>query len=329
MLAHWLRDRGREVVETIEPGGTGIGQQIRRILLNPENFDLRPRTELLLYFASRAQNVEQVIRPALEAGKVVLCDRFTDSTLVYQGCGRGLEAEVVLELDRIACRGLRPDLTLLIDIDLATSLARAKRRNERRHAESASTTKVRRSTSACAPGILRLPATNPIVSASSTGAPPSAKWRRRYGALSKAVFENFFGNRHVQRALEGMLERNRVPQTMLFAGLEGLGKATLARRFAARPAQCHARSHERIEQDDLSLATNADLIAEREKLPADKRNDDPLFFGAHPDFLTFPPDGPLRQLSIPQMRLLKERAQYKPGLGRAPRLSDRSGGPRR
>jgi len=131
MLGHWLRDQGREVVETVEPGGTGIGQQIRRILLNPENYDLRPRTELLLYFASRAQNVDQVIRPALDAGRIVLCDRFTDSTLVYQGCGRGLDSGIVLELDRIACRGLKPDTTLLIDIDMETSLVRARRRNER------------------------------------------------------------------------------------------------------------------------------------------------------------------------------------------------------
>jgi dTMP kinase len=75
--------------------------------------------------------VDQVIRPALDAGRMVLCDRFTDSTLVYQGCGRGLDTSVVIELDRIACRGLQPDITLLIDIDLETSLARAKRRNER------------------------------------------------------------------------------------------------------------------------------------------------------------------------------------------------------
>jgi dTMP kinase len=131
MLGNWLRERGREVVETIEPGGTSIGQQIRKILLNPENFELKPRTELLLYFASRAQNVDQVIRPALESGRIVLCDRFTDSTLVYQGCGRGLDSSVVLELDRIACQGLKPDVTLLLDVDLATSLNRAKRRNER------------------------------------------------------------------------------------------------------------------------------------------------------------------------------------------------------
>jgi dTMP kinase len=84
---------------------------------------------LLLYFACRAQNVEEWIRPALERGEVVLSDRFTDSTLVYQGCGRGLGEETVLTLDQIACHGLKPDVTLFIDIDLATSLARAEARN--------------------------------------------------------------------------------------------------------------------------------------------------------------------------------------------------------
>jgi dTMP kinase len=131
LLAQWLRERGKDVVETVEPGGTAIGQQIRRILLDPASAEIQPRTELLLYFASRAQNVDQVIRPALDSGRMVLCDRFTDSTLVYQGCGRGLDMDVVLDLDRIACRGLKPDVTLLIDIDLETSLMRAKRRNER------------------------------------------------------------------------------------------------------------------------------------------------------------------------------------------------------
>ena len=122
------------------------------------------------------------------------------------------------------------------------------------------------------------------------------------------MFENFWGNRHVQTTLENMIARERVPQTLLFAGLEGLGKATLARRFAARLLG----SPGKIEQDDLSLPENASAIAAREKLPADKRNEDPLFFGSHPDFLTFPPDGPMRQIGIPQMRLLKERAQFKP-----------------
>ena len=86
---------------------------------------------MLLYFACRAQNVDEWITPALSRDEIVLSDRFTDSTLVYQGCGRGLGAETVLTLDRIACRGLKPDLTLLIDIDLETSLARAEARNLR------------------------------------------------------------------------------------------------------------------------------------------------------------------------------------------------------
>ena len=131
LLAQRLREQGRAVVETVEPGGTEIGRQIRKILLDPANAAIQPRSELLLYFASRAQNVNEVIRPALDAGQIVLCDRFTDSTLAYQGYGRGLDPEVVLVLDRIACRGLKPDTTVLIDIDLETSLARARRRNER------------------------------------------------------------------------------------------------------------------------------------------------------------------------------------------------------
>jgi DNA polymerase-3 subunit delta' len=122
------------------------------------------------------------------------------------------------------------------------------------------------------------------------------------------VFENLYGNRHVQSALENMIARERIPQTLLFAGLEGVGKATLVRRFAARLLG----SPGKIEQDDLSLPANIAQIAAREKMPADKRNDDPLLFATHPDFLTFPPDGPLRQIGIPQMRLLKDRAQYKP-----------------
>jgi DNA polymerase-3 subunit delta' len=126
------------------------------------------------------------------------------------------------------------------------------------------------------------------------------------------VFENFYGNRHVQSALENMIRRERISQTLLLAGVEGAGKATLARRFAARLLG----SPGKIEQDDLSLPSNIAQIAAREKMPADKRNEDPLLFATHPDFLTFPPDGPLRQIGIPQMRLLKDRAQYKPLRGR-------------
>lgn len=130
-FAQHLRDSGRPVVEAVEPGGTAIGREIRRVLLDPASTGMDPRTELLLYFASRAQNVAEVIRPALAAGKIVVCDRFTDSTLVYQGAGRGIDSAIILDLDRIACNGLKPDLTVLIDIDLETSLHRARRRNDR------------------------------------------------------------------------------------------------------------------------------------------------------------------------------------------------------
>lgn len=130
-LARRLRREGRTVLETAEPGGTDIGLQIRNILLDSANHKLSPTAELLLYFACRAQNVDQSILPAMAAGTIVLSDRFTDSSLVYQGCGRGLGTETVLALDQIACRGLKPDLTLLIDIDLATSLDRAEARNRR------------------------------------------------------------------------------------------------------------------------------------------------------------------------------------------------------
>lgn len=129
LLARRLRGMGRAVLETAEPGGTAIGAKIRRILLDSANQELRPAAELLLYFASRAQNVDELILPALERGEVVLADRFTDSSLVYQGYGRGLGPENVMALDRIACRGLKPALTILVDIDPGTSLARAHARN--------------------------------------------------------------------------------------------------------------------------------------------------------------------------------------------------------
>src|SRR5271166_5961848 len=125
LLAERLRGEGRPVLESVEPGGTPIGQQIRRILLDPANKELTPTAELLLMFAARAQNVEQWILPALAEGKIVISDRFTDSSIAYQGAGRGLGWETVLEVDRIACHGLKPDLTICVDIDTETGLARA------------------------------------------------------------------------------------------------------------------------------------------------------------------------------------------------------------
>jgi DNA polymerase-3 subunit delta' len=125
------------------------------------------------------------------------------------------------------------------------------------------------------------------------------------------MFENFWGNRHITDALEQMVAQDRLSQTLLFSGPEGVGKATLARRLGAR-----LLGHpEKIEQDDLSLPHNLEIVADREKWTSEKRNDDPLFFSTHTDFVTFPPDGPLRQVSIPQARLIKERAQFLPHRG--------------
>lgn len=125
-------------------------------------------------------------------------------------------------------------------------------------------------------------------------------------------FPNFFGNAGPAAALANMIRQDRIPQTLLLIGPEGAGKATLVRRFASRLLDGTAQ----IDQDDLSLETNQELLAEREKLPSDKRADDPLLFASHPDFVTFPPDGPLRQISIQQIRLLRERALFGPLKGR-------------
>ena len=116
--------------------------------------------------------------------------------------------------------------------------------------------------------------------------------------------KDFFGNAQAAATLRGMIESERIPQTILLAGPEGVGKSTLVRRFA----QLLLPDAASVEHDDLSLPENAATIADREKWTADKRSADPLLFASHPDFVTFPPDGPLRQISIQQMRELKERA---------------------
>lgn len=129
--------------------------------------------------------------------------------------------------------------------------------------------------------------------------------------MAASRFPGFFGNLPTQQALLNMLRSDRIPQTILLGGPQGVGKATLVRRFAAQLLGDAAK----IESDDLSLPENVELLAEREKLPSDKRADDPLSFNTHPDFVTFAPDGPLRQISIQQMRLLKDRSQFGPTRG--------------
>jgi dTMP kinase len=118
-----------EVLTTREPGGTEIGERIRGVLLDSHTIGLAPFSELALMFASRAQLISEVILPAMSRGAWVLCDRYTDSSEAYQGAGRQLGADAVLTLHRVICRDLQPDLTLLLDNDVAASLARARRRN--------------------------------------------------------------------------------------------------------------------------------------------------------------------------------------------------------
>ncbi|HVH88231.1 MAG TPA: dTMP kinase [Terriglobales bacterium] len=129
-LKETLSSRGPLVLSTREPGGTAVGERIRSILLDSRTAGLSSRAELALMFADRAQHVEEVIEPALQSGKIVLCDRYTDSTEAYQGYGRQLGSELVLNLHRQLCHDLWPDLTLLLDSDLDASISRARNRNQ-------------------------------------------------------------------------------------------------------------------------------------------------------------------------------------------------------
>jgi dTMP kinase len=134
-LVAWLEKRGQAPVITRQPGGTTTGDRIRALLLDSRSVGLAPMTEMALMFADRAQAIAEIIRPALDAGKIVLCDRFTDSTEAYQGGGRELGSEVVLDLHRIVCANLKPDLTLLLLPSLESSLHRARSRNQRVEAQ--------------------------------------------------------------------------------------------------------------------------------------------------------------------------------------------------
>jgi dTMP kinase len=126
LLANRIRASGKEVIETHDPGGTAIGKEIRTLLLHPGSAPIAAATELLLYEASRAQLVRELIVPALSRGAVVLCDRFIDSTLAYQGFGRGLDLDLIQRLNRFVTDGLTPDLTVLLDIDPGIGLTRCR-----------------------------------------------------------------------------------------------------------------------------------------------------------------------------------------------------------
>ena len=129
-LAEFLRGQGWDVLTTREPGGTPIGDQIRQILMRLDNQELHPRTEILLFLASRAQLVEQVIKPALREGKLVLSDRFGDSTLAYQGYGHGIDLATLRAMLDFATDMLKPDLTLLLDVDVEIGLQRKRKEDE-------------------------------------------------------------------------------------------------------------------------------------------------------------------------------------------------------
>ena len=128
-IAQWLHERGHTVVQTREPGGTALAEKLRDILLDNDNVALSSLAELLLMFASRAEHLDDLIRPALERGETVICDRFTDATWAYQGGGRGLPSKPISTLEQLVHGDLQPDLTLLFDLPVAVGLERAARRS--------------------------------------------------------------------------------------------------------------------------------------------------------------------------------------------------------
>lgn len=124
-ICRFLENKGHNCVITREPGGTKIGRKIRSILLDPENKGMEPMAELLLYFSDRVEHVKKLIKPALAEGKTVICDRYFDATLVYQGYARGLDIKLIIRLHELVLEGLKPDITLLLDLSPETGLSRA------------------------------------------------------------------------------------------------------------------------------------------------------------------------------------------------------------
>jgi len=129
LLSEYLASRKVQHIVTREPGGTIVGEKVRALLLDPASRGMMPISELLLYGAARAQHIEEVISPALGEGKVVLCDRFTDATVAYQGAGRGIPMNVIRVVNSLASADIKPDLTILLDLEPEAGLARARARN--------------------------------------------------------------------------------------------------------------------------------------------------------------------------------------------------------
>lgn len=130
LLSEYLKKNGREVLITREPGGKGLGEKIREILLNYDG-EVSSNSEAFLFLADRAQNIDKIVKPAVDEGKIVLCDRHTDSTLAYQGYGRGVDLNQLKMLNNLATSGFKPDLTLVFDIDVETSMSRVGKEKDR------------------------------------------------------------------------------------------------------------------------------------------------------------------------------------------------------
>ena len=130
LIDNYLRSKGYETVLTREPGAKGLGTKLREILLHYEG-EVSPNCESFLFLADRAQHVDCIIKPALKEGKIILCDRHTDSTVAYQGYGRGINIEEIKHLNNLATSGLKPDLTIVFDVDIETSMSRVGKEKDR------------------------------------------------------------------------------------------------------------------------------------------------------------------------------------------------------
>lgn len=189
-IAAWLESRGHEVVTTREPGGTPLSEQIRDVVLHGNHPEMSATAELLLIFAARAQHVDELIAPSLEAGRSVLCDRFTDASFAYQGGGRGLPEAHIETLEALAQKGLQPDLTLLLDVPVTTGLQRAAGRGSEDRFESESLAFLERVRAAYLARARRFPERFAVIDAS---VPEEEVWRAIERALETVIGRRRFG----------------------------------------------------------------------------------------------------------------------------------------